>query len=406
MKKKLFVLLVICSLAVNFRGFGCHWPSDTSQSNYVVIGAFAIEENAIQFAELAKKGSFNAEFEINPNRNLFYVYVLHTPDLQTAYGEARKIRKATPFSDTWVYTGILGRNPAQASGSDMHPVTEKKLESVTPDDGPVEERVSVTSEALSSTPAETVPANESPVQVVQADEAVEGGKKFLFKIVALTDQKEVQGDVDVIDLDKTKKVASYQGNQNIVIGPVNKSGKLSLACEVFGYKKITKELNFNQPGESEGASMNGEQTVIPFELTRLKKGDIAIMYNVYFFRDAAIMKPESKYEVLSLTEMMKENPKYRIKIHGHTNGSAAGKVISLGESKNYFSLTDTKEGFGSAKKLSEERAHTIREFLIAEGIDGKRMLIKAWGGKRPIHDKMSPHAQSNVRVEIEILEDK
>jgi hypothetical protein len=33
------------------------------------------------------------------------------------------------------------------------------------------------------------------------------------------------------------------------------------------------------------------------------------------------------------------------------------------------------------------------------------MEIKAWGGKRPIHDKMSNRAQENVRVEIEILQD-
>ena len=118
------------------------------------------------------------------------------------------------------------------------------------------------------------------------------------------------------------------------------------------------------------------------------------------------MRPESRYEVNSLTDMMRDNSKYKIKIHGHTNGSSAGKIISTGESKDFFSLNGTKEGFGSAKKLSQERAEVMRDFMIAEGIDPKRMQIKAWGGKRPIHDKMSAHAQSNVRVEIEILEDK
>jgi hypothetical protein len=33
------------------------------------------------------------------------------------------------------------------------------------------------------------------------------------------------------------------------------------------------------------------------------------------------------------------------------------------------------------------------------------MQIKAWGGKKPVHDKRSAKAQENVRVEIEILED-
>jgi outer membrane protein OmpA-like peptidoglycan-associated protein len=41
---------------------------------------------------------------------------------------------------------------------------------------------------------------------------------------------------------------------------------------------------------------------------------------------------------------------------------------------------------------------------VSNGIEAGRMQIKAWGGKKPIQDKHGPQAQSNVRVEIEILE--
>src|SRR5258706_12765149 len=117
------------------------------------------------------------------------------------------------------------------------------------------------------------------------------------------------------------------------------------------------------------------------------------------------MRPESRYEVTSLLGMLNENPKYKIKLHGHTNGSAAGRVISMAkDSKNFFSLTDTKEGFGSAKQLSKARAEIIRDYLVSNGIDPKRIEIKAWGGKRPLQDKNSTRAQENVRVEVEILE--
>jgi len=77
----------------------------------------------------------------------------------------------------------------------------------------------------------------------------------------------------------------------------------------------------------------------------------------------------------------------------------------MGESTNFFSLTGTKEGFGSAKRLSEERGNVIKAFLVNNGIDEKRLHVKAWGGKRPIHDKHSTRAGENVRVEIEILKD-
>ena len=230
----------------------------------------------------------------------------------------------------------------------------------------------------------------------------------MFKISRQTDMKRIRGDVDVIDVDRMRKMGTYKGNLAVkVASPANKSGKMSVVCEVFGYRKVQREVNYNDP--ESGTDVIRDATgavIIPFELTRLKKGDIAVMYNVYFFKDAAIMRPESRYEVNSLLDMLNENTKYKIRIHGHTNGNAAGKIISMGkDSQNFFALNDTKEGFGSAKQLSEERAIIIRDYLVNNGIDAKRMEVKAWGGKKPIHDKMSNRAQENVRVEVEILED-
>jgi outer membrane protein OmpA-like peptidoglycan-associated protein len=91
-------------------------------------------------------------------------------------------------------------------------------------------------------------------------------------------------------------------------------------------------------------------------------------------------------------------------IHGHTNGNASGALVTLGGSTNYFGLSDkNNRGFGSAKDLSEERAKLIRDFLVSKGVDPGRMTVKAWGGKRMLYDRDTPNAESNVRVEIEIL---
>jgi outer membrane protein OmpA-like peptidoglycan-associated protein len=234
------------------------------------------------------------------------------------------------------------------------------------------------------------------------------GTKFLFKIIRQSDQKKLQGDVDLIDVDRTRKMGTYKGNMIVkVASPASKSGNMALICEVFGYRKVQRELNYSDPESGDDVIRDATgSVVVPFELTRLRKGDVAIMYNVYFFKDASIMRPESRYEVNSLLDMLNENQKYKIRLHGHTNGNATGKVISMGKGSDaFFALADTKEGFGSAKQLSEERATIIRAYLIKNGIDPSRMEIKAWGGKKPIHDKMSPRAAENVRVEVEILED-
>lgn len=93
-------------------------------------------------------------------------------------------------------------------------------------------------------------------------------------------------------------------------------------------------------------------------------------------------------------------------LHGHTNGNARGKIISMGEDQNFFSINgDVKEGYGSAKELSRKRAETIKNWLVANGIDANRIEITAWGGKRMIHDRHSNRAKHNVRVEVEVLED-
>ncbi len=179
-----------------------------------------------------------------------------------------------------------------------------------------------------------------------------------------------------------------------------------LHCEVFGYRKLEIPLNFNTPDSTDGVTIADNVITVPFELVRLQKGDKAIMFNVYFYKDAAIMRPESRYEVNNLLEMMNENPDYKIRIHGHTNGNAAGKIISMGNSKNFFQLnTENKEGRGSAKKLSEERALLLQQFLIENKISADRIQVKAWGGSQPIYDVDHAAAHANVRVEIEILED-
>lgn len=427
-------------------------------NNYVVIGAFAKHTNAIRFTRHAKNNAkLDAKFEMNRRRNLYYVYVLTTPDLTVAIEEATRLRTASEFTDTWVYKGsftdlsenaqdivirvpvndaqlhtastpdgtataaresapagvnrsaVAGTDTSPSSSNTTHPTADAS--SVTGDQSSATTDNQSLSGSPSSLATDSQAANEAPPVEDAATAVADDGKEgtqFIFRIMRQTDQKKLQGDVDIIDVDRTRKMGSYKGNTVVrVASPASKSGNMALICEVFGYRKVQREINYDDPETGDDIIRDATgSVVIPFELTRLKKGDIAIMYNVYFFKDASIMRPESRFEVNSLLDMLNENTKYKIRLHGHTNGNAAGKVISMGKnSESFFALDDTREGFGSAKQLSEERATIIRDYLIKNGIDAKRMEIRAWGGKKPIHDKMSARAVENVRVEVEILED-
>ena len=365
-------------------------PSESS--NYVVIGAFSFQRNATVFVEHAKRLHFDANVELNPARNLYYVYVLHTGNRDIAIEEARKLRVSTPYNDTWVYSGFLGLH-AQMPGQDLHPDSSAPFEIEQPTDHQQEERAMVAERSQASAIPETGTGSS----------ATDDFKNFYFKVFSAATGAALSGDVNLFDADQHKKLASYEANRQVRITPAT-SGSMSVECEIFGYRKVKHTIDYISPETTEGVLMENDQVTVPFELVRLKKGDYAVMYHVYFFKDAAIMRPESRYEVTALIEMMKENPKYKIRIHGHTNGNAPGKILAMGNDKNFFSLTGASEGFGSAKKLSSERGEAIRNYLVAQGIDASRLQVKAWGGKKPVYEKDHPQAHANVRVEIEILE--
>lgn len=138
--------------------------------------------------------------------------------------------------------------------------------------------------------------------------------------------------------------------------------------------------------------------------TTWTKGHMETLDYIFFYRDAAILRPESKHEIDRLVQMMQSHPELRIMIHGHTNGNDKGRIIKLGEgSKDFFSLDNTVEDYGSAVKLSELRANTIKDYLVVNGINAKRMSIKAWGGKKPLYAVDDEKAEANVRVEVEVL---
>jgi outer membrane protein OmpA-like peptidoglycan-associated protein len=372
----IFGLLLLCLPA-----FSQVQSSNEGDLFYVVIGAFANPRNAAEFTESAKKKHLEAHTTFIPSRKLHYVYIQETPDKSDAVSMAVKLQRESTFSDTWVYSSLLTDHPVAVKIDKTELVEEEKPQTET---------------AVVKQP-EVVP-------VKPAD----GSKTFVFRLRSVETGENVSGDVDIFDADiiKGRKLVSYRGNDIVNVKPINKSGNLLVVCDQFGYRKVQLPVNFNDPKIEDAVTSENGNIVVNFDLVRLKKGDKVVMYNVYFFNHAAIMRPESRYEVNALLDMLKEKPTSKIRIHGHANGNDFGQIITLGDSKDYFTLSSqNKEGKGSATKLSEERARIIQSYLVSEGIDINRMELKAWGGKMPIYDKDHALAHANVRVEIEILEE-
>ena len=398
------------------------------KSNYVVIGAFAFIRNAERFTAFAReKKDYDAKFAINPLRNLYYVYMFSSDSREEAVEVVLKVREDHPdLWDAWVFSGSLGAleegevmTPSIASGEyteEENAEWERTIaqyssddegEEVSEDGSPSRQEVLEAARRSASVDAEEVrPEISKPVTL----EPKEGHYYLYFNTINKKTMKEVKGRVRMIDPVRHKELDLAESHQIVEVkDPNNGNTTLTTATQIFGFQPIDYTFSLEHPvTDSTSAYIEtiGDSIILNYELERFKKGDILVMYNVYFFKDAAVMKPESQYELMSLLDMLQENDNLKVRIHGHTNGNASGKIIHLGEDENFFSLrADQEEGKGSAKKLSTYRAETIQKWLEAQGIKEDRMSIKGWGGKKMIYEKHDTQAHKNVRVEIEIVED-
>lgn len=349
---------------------------------YIVIGVFQIPDNAIQYAKVVKingKSPLVGKYQEN---GLYYVYAYATKDnLEYAREKRSDLRGIKQFYDAWIkYVGITLENLEQ----------EEKI----PDIVVIEQ------------PKEKKPEEFIPPPPGQKDQVL---YNFRFNVISATTFREVTGYITIIDASRNKAMKSVSTNQvHQLAAPNTQSKEIIALSDIFGYTKEQIKFKIDDPMSSPDKSMISESggiTTIKFELPRHKIGDILTMYNVYFYNNSAIMKSESKFELNSLLGMLKENDKLEIRIHGHTNGNAFGKIIKLKkDDNNFFQVTDRNDvGTGSAMALSKARAEIIMKWLLSQGIDKKRMVLKGWGGKKMIYKKTDQMAGKNVRVEIELL---
>jgi len=144
-----------------------------------------------------------------------------------------------------------------------------------------------------------------------------------------------------------------------------------------GYDIYTFEL----PEEIRSDSANYLSTV---DVVELVPGDALVLQNIQFEYNSAALTPDSQAGIQMLTMFLKRNPDLKVELAGHTDdvGSASYNL-----------------------KLSTERAQSVRQALVANGIDENRLTAKGYGATKPIMPNDSDeHRALNRRTEMIILE--
>jgi len=150
---------------------------------------------------------------------------------------------------------------------------------------------------------------------------------------------------------------------------------MNVTCE--GYLFYSE--NFSLKTTTENISTREEDIT----LQAIKEGQSVVLRNIFFETNSFELKEESNAELQTMLELMQKNPTLRIEISGHTDNVG----------KDDYNMT-----------LSENRAKSVRQWLIDKGINTQRIVAKGYGKTKPIADNSTEEGrQQNRRTEFKII---
>ena len=115
----------------------------------------------------------------------------------------------------------------------------------------------------------------------------------------------------------------------------------------------------------------------------IKVGEKVVMRNIFFDYDSYSIKPESKSELTKLLSFLVTNPTMQIEISGHTDNTGTVEYN---------------------KNLSENRALSVKNYLINNGIEAARLTCKGYGNTQPLADNKSEEGRAmNRRTEFKVI---
>jgi outer membrane protein OmpA-like peptidoglycan-associated protein len=170
---------------------------------------------------------------------------------------------------------------------------------------------------------------------------------------------------------------AIDGSFKIVL-PYDKNYSIRASADHFF--AISENLNLDSLIKAGYKEIHKDLYLAPIEI-----GQVVRLNNVFFDFDKWDLRPESFVELNRVVELMNDNPSIEIEMSAHTD--------SKGSDDYNF-------------KLSDERARSVREYILSKGIAPSRIISQGYGETKPVvPNDTDENRQLNRRVEFKIIKE-
>lgn len=194
--------------------------------------------------------------------------------------------------------------------------------------------------------------------------------------------KRLQAECELLDLEKGYKVIdiiSDEGNGEYIV-PLPTNRDYAFNVSKTGYLFFSENfslLNLDDPTKP---------YIMNIPLQPIEQGSTVVLRNIFFEFNSYELLPESFVELNKVVDYMNFHPSLKIEIGGHTDNTG---------SKEYN------------KTLSENRARSVYNYLIENGISKDRLSYKGYDFSVPIADNDTEEGKSqNRRTEFKVISTK
>ncbi len=181
----------------------------------------------------------------------------------------------------------------------------------------------------------------------------------------------LQANVQVYDLATGKLYGTMSGDKvNGVFLSALPAGK-DYAVEVIKDGFLPYSANVPLKDAKEGVPFD-----VNIPLRKIKVGESVILNNIFFESDKYELKGESSSELGVMIKLMEKNPTLKIEIGGHTDNTGTEPLN---------------------QKLSENRAKSVYDYLVAHGVSAERLSFKGYASSKPVADNNTLEGKAKNR---------